>query len=89
MSCSHFSKISSYLLRFIFHLREKFETELRVRDVEIDEARKNQSSMLQQSLNMKSTHEESMSIAIDNIRDEHERDVKRLQKKFKVSFSYL
>ncbi|CAG5089234.1 Oidioi.mRNA.OKI2018_I69.PAR.g12140.t1.cds [Oikopleura dioica] len=70
-------------------LQEKFETELRVRDVEIDEARKNQSSMLQQSLNMKSTHEESMSIAIDNIRDEHERDVKRLQKKFKSTQELL
>lgn len=85
-SFSHSSKISTFLLRFILCFREKYETELRVKEVEIDEARKNQSTMLQQSLNMKSSHEESMSIAIDNIRDEHERDVKRLQKKMKVGF---
>jgi len=55
-----------------------------VKDVEIEEARKNQSHMFQQSLNMKSTHEETMSIAIDNIRDEHESEIKRLEKKYKV-----
>lgn len=55
-----------------------------VKDVEIEEARKNQSHMFQQSLNMKSTHEETMSIAIDNIRDEHEAEIKRLEKKYKV-----
>jgi lamin B len=53
-----------------------------VKDVEVEEARKNQSTLLQQSLNMKNSHEETMSIAIDNIRDEHEAEVKRLKKKF-------
>jgi hypothetical protein len=64
--------------------REKFATAMTVKDVEVEEARKNQSSLLQQSLNMKNSHEETMSIAIDNIRDEHEAEVKRLKKKFQV-----
>ena len=55
-----------------------------VKNVEVEEARKNQSTMLQQSLNMKNSHEETMSIAIENIRDEHEAEVKRLKKKFQV-----
>jgi len=65
-------------------LQEKYETAMTVKDVEIEEARKNQSHMFQQSLNMKSTHEETMSIAIDNIRDEHESEIKRLEKKYKA-----
>lgn len=65
-------------------LQEKYETAMTVKDVEIEEARKNQSHMFQQSLNMKSTHEETMSIAIDNIRDEHEAEIKRLEKKYKA-----
>jgi len=65
-------------------LHEKFETALTVKNVEVEEARKNQSTMLQQSLNMKNSHEETMSIAIENIRDEHEAEVKRLKKKFQA-----
>ena len=55
-----------------------------VKNVEVEEARKNQSTLLQQSLNMKNSHEETMSIAIENIRDEHEAEVERLKKKLQV-----